>query len=172
MCFRLVFWVLSTGDVIGKLLACASMLPLVVIVGFVTLILFRRDLHTVRLFIWSGYNMQINWIIFFLLQIAFFAGLVANEGVNFVLKHTLRQPRPLVRDTQFNEFGMPSSHCQFLWFFSAYSVLFLWVRLHHINNNHPTVWMWKLLASFGCVIAAIITAFARYTNIEKTILVP
>ena len=150
MCFRLVFWVLSTGDVIGKLLACASMLPLVVIVGFVTLILFRRDLHTVRLFIWSGYNMQIN----------------------FVLKHTLRQPRPLVRDTQFNEFGMPSSHCQFLWFFSAYSVLFLWVRLHHINNNHPTVWMWKLLASFGCVIAAIITAFARYTNIEKTILVP
>lgn len=36
------------GDTIGKLLALISLAPFGIGAGFVTLILFRRDLHTVR----------------------------------------------------------------------------------------------------------------------------
>jgi len=39
--------ILFAGDLLGKLLAYSSLLPLAVLIGFVTLILFRRDLHTV-----------------------------------------------------------------------------------------------------------------------------
>ena len=40
----------NPGDLLGKLLACMSLLPMVILVGFGTLIAFRRDLHTVS---WS-----------------------------------------------------------------------------------------------------------------------
>ena len=40
----------GAGDILGKCLAWCSLLPIFVVVGFVTLILFRRELHTV-----SGY---------------------------------------------------------------------------------------------------------------------
>lgn len=35
------------GDVFGKLLALFSLTPFVILSGFISLILFRRDLHTV-----------------------------------------------------------------------------------------------------------------------------
>ena len=50
------------GDMIGKLLAFSSMLPPALLVSFVTLILFRRDLHTVittKLFSWFNYLMPL-----------------------------------------------------------------------------------------------------------------
>lgn len=37
------------GDLIGQLLAWISLAPMGIGAGFVALILFRRDLHTVRL---------------------------------------------------------------------------------------------------------------------------
>ena len=36
-----------TGDLLGMLLAWFSLLPIFILVGFATLVLFRRDLHTV-----------------------------------------------------------------------------------------------------------------------------
>lgn len=36
-----------SGDVFGQLLAVISLIPFAIITGFITLILFRRDLHTV-----------------------------------------------------------------------------------------------------------------------------
>merc|ERR1712071_499286 len=126
------------GDLLGKLLAYSSLLPIVALIGCATLILFRRDLHT----------------------ITFFIGLVLNEGVNTVLKYTIRQPRPISRETLYSEHGMPSSHSQFLWFFSVYMFLFIWVRLQHITNS-KSVWFSKLIVSLGCFAAALIVTFSR-----------
>ena len=84
-----------------------------------------------------------------------------SESINFVLKHIIKQSRPMARQITYNEYGMPSSHCQFMWFFASYMALFLWVRLHHINKNNPTVWMWKSIASVGCTVAVIV-AVARF----------
>lgn len=36
-----------SGDIFGQLLAVISLIPFAIIAGFITLILFRRDLHTV-----------------------------------------------------------------------------------------------------------------------------
>ncbi|ROT66983.1 putative dolichyldiphosphatase 1 [Penaeus vannamei] len=63
------------GDIIGQLLAISSLAPVAIIVGFVTLILFRRDLHT----------------------ITFFGGALLNEGINLLLKHIIAEPRPWLR---------------------------------------------------------------------------
>ena len=42
------FLCLIAGDLLGMLLAWSSLLPIFILVGFVTLILFHRDLHTVE----------------------------------------------------------------------------------------------------------------------------
>ncbi|CAD7089451.1 unnamed protein product [Hermetia illucens] len=103
------------GDLLGFLLAWASLSPLAIMAGFVALILFRRDLHT----------------------ITFFCGTLINEALNQVLKHLIREPRPIERANLYTEYGMPSSHSQFAWFFATYVTLFVLIRLHHMNNNAP-----------------------------------
>jgi hypothetical protein len=65
--------ILSAGDVVGFVLAWFSLLPVFILVGLGTLILVRRDLQTMF----------------------FTGGLVANEGVNFILKHLIQEPRPI-----------------------------------------------------------------------------
>ncbi|EDL93313.1 dolichyl pyrophosphate phosphatase 1 (predicted), isoform CRA_d [Rattus norvegicus] len=96
------------GDLSGHLLAYLSLSPIFVIVGFVTLIIFKRELHT----------------------ISFLGGLALNEGVNWLIKHVIQEPRPCggPHTAVGTKYGMPSSHSQFMWFFSVYSFLFLYLR--------------------------------------------
>lgn len=54
------------GDIIGKFLAMISLAPLGIGSGFVALILFRRDLHTVGLFNSFKTNSSIMILILFL----------------------------------------------------------------------------------------------------------
>lgn len=95
-------------------------------------------------------------------QISFLGGLALNEGVNWLIKHVIQEPRPCggraraagvwgsPRSGHYREacilpscpilsppdphmtvgtkYGMPSSHSQFMWFFSVYSFLFLYLR--------------------------------------------
>ena len=42
-----VVMLVLAGDVIGYFLAWCSLLPFCICIGFITLIFFRRDLHTV-----------------------------------------------------------------------------------------------------------------------------
>lgn len=41
------FFLNVTGDIVGKILAWCSLLPIFIAVGFITLIVFRREIHTV-----------------------------------------------------------------------------------------------------------------------------
>ena len=100
-------------------------------------------------------------IFFFNLQITFFIGMVFNELINTVLKYIIKQPRPISRDNNYNEYGMPSSHSQFVWFFSIYMFLFIWIRLQHITNT-KSVWFSKTIVSLGCFAAALIVTVSRY----------
>lgn len=56
------------GDIIGKFLAMISLAPLGIGSGFVALILFRRDLHTVGLF----FSFKKYFLIFFFFRLHFF----------------------------------------------------------------------------------------------------
>ncbi|ESO08963.1 hypothetical protein HELRODRAFT_73990 [Helobdella robusta] len=132
------------GDLVGLGLAWCSLLPIFILVSCGTLIAFRRDLHT----------------IFFLI------GLVVDEGLNFVLKSIIQEYRPMSRSVIFTEYGMPSSHAQFMSFFAVYMVLFLCIRVHH---NSPTGIIWKHLSCIGVLIAALLVCYSRVYLLYHTI---
>ncbi|KAK6470841.1 dolichyldiphosphatase 1-like [Huso huso] len=131
-----------TGDFTGQLLAYSSLLPVFILVGFVTLIVFKRELHT----------------------ISFFGGLVLNEGVNWLLKNIFREPRPCrgAHATLTTEYGMPSSHSQFIWFFFMYSFLFLYFRMHQTNNARCLELLWRHILS-TCLLS--VSAFVSYSRV-------
>lgn len=126
------------GDRIGQLLAISSLTPIAIIVGFITLILFRRDLHTIM----------------------FFVGALLNEAINLIMKKIIAEPRPLLRKSLYTEYGMPSSHSQMMWFFSSYSILFLIFRLRHINSSVLEL-IWKVVVAMALVAAAIVVSYSR-----------
>ncbi|KAH0615435.1 hypothetical protein JD844_004649 [Phrynosoma platyrhinos] len=97
-----------SGDFTGYLLAYVSLGPIFIIVGFITLIVFKRELHT----------------------ISFLLGLLFNEGVNWLIKNIIQEPRPCaeIHPSVHSKYAMPSSHSQFMWFFAIYSFLFLYLR--------------------------------------------
>ncbi|KAK9300352.1 hypothetical protein QLX08_006897 [Tetragonisca angustula] len=127
------------GDLFGKFLALISLIPFVIIAGFITLILFRRDLHT----------------------ISFFSGVIFNECINFILKHTICEARPMKRNAVYVEYGMPSMHAQFIWFFAMYTTLFICIRLHHANNSSISEKFWRITVIAACIIVAILMTYSR-----------
>ena len=60
------------GDALGKALAIISLLPLVIVVIFVTYFFAKRDLHT----------------------LCYGIGVILNGISNYCLKHTIKEPRP------------------------------------------------------------------------------
>ncbi|KAI0228053.1 Dolichyldiphosphatase 1 [Lamellibrachia satsuma] len=133
----LTFVEYPSGDLIGYILAWYSLLPIFILVGFATLIVFRRDLHTM----------------FYLF------GILLNEVSNWILKHTIKELRPHQRGRLTTEFGMPSSHAQFMWFFSTYLSFCLFIRFHHNN-----VWLenaWKYATCIGSILVAFFASYSR-----------
>ncbi|KAF7267929.1 dolichyldiphosphatase 1-like [Rhynchophorus ferrugineus] len=127
------------GDIIGKFLAFISLAPFGIGAGFVALILFRRDLHT----------------------ITFFLGTLCSEFLNYILKHLICDKRPIRREDIFVEYGMPSSHAQFVSFFATYIMYFVFIRLHHMNNNTIIENISKFLIISSSMIVAVLVCISR-----------
>uniref|UniRef100_A0AAQ4P2U2 Dolichyldiphosphatase n=1 Tax=Gasterosteus aculeatus aculeatus TaxID=481459 RepID=A0AAQ4P2U2_GASAC len=144
------------GDLTGHVLAYFSLLPIAILVGFVTLIVFKRELHT----------------------ISFFGGVILNEAVNWVLKHILREPRPCAgtHTTLHTEYGMPSSHSQLMWFFVVYFFLFLYLRMHQTNNARCVDLLWRHILSIILLGTALSVSYSRpiseYFLVRDTSLIP
>ncbi|KAK2167138.1 hypothetical protein NP493_1288g00011 [Ridgeia piscesae] len=126
------------GDLVGYVLAWYSLLPIFILVGFGTLIVFRRDLHTM----------------FYL------CGILLNEVSNWILKHSIQELRPHQRGCLTTEFGMPSSHAQFMWFFSTYLSFCLFIRFHHNNTWLDNAWKYAT-----CTGSILITACVCYSRV-------
>ncbi|ESP03246.1 hypothetical protein LOTGIDRAFT_237774 [Lottia gigantea] len=126
------------GDIVGKVLAMLSLVPVSLLVSFFTLIIFRRELHTM----------------------CYLLGILINEIINWVLKHLIREIRPIRdRAVLFSEFGMPSSHSQFMWFFSIYLTFFLFVRVYKNCNWYDD--LWKYVISLSGFLSAILVSYSR-----------
>lgn len=136
------------GDWVGKWFALISLSPFGIGAGFVTLILFRRDLHT----------------------ISFFLGTLINECINLLLKNSICEARPMARGHLYTEYGMPSSHAQFIWFFCIYITCFIVIRCQHlINNNSVISTLWKVVIVVSCITLAVLVSVARiYLNYHTT----
>nr|XP_061800000.1 dolichyldiphosphatase 1 isoform X2 [Nerophis lumbriciformis] len=146
----------AEDDLTGHLLAYISLLPIAILVGFVTLIVFKRELHT----------------------ISFFGGLTLNEGINWMLKHILREPRPCAgAHSMLNtDYGMPSSHSQLIWFFVVYFFLFLYLRMHQTNNARCVDLLWRHILSTILLGVALAVSYSRpvseYFLVRDTSLIP
>ncbi|CAB1318847.1 unnamed protein product [Coregonus sp. 'balchen'] len=105
------------GDLTGQVLAYTSLLPIAILVGFVTLIVFKRELHT----------------------------------ISFFGAHT----------TLTTEYGMPSSHSQFIWFFVVYFFLFLYLRMHQTNNARCVELLWRHILSITLLGVALSVSYSR-----------
>lgn len=120
------------NDPLGKCFAIFSLLPLAIVVMFVTAFFLRRDLHT----------------------LTFGIGIIVNYICNVLLKKYIAEPRPRSRSVQFEEYGMPSSHSQFTWFCSAYMILFTLFRLTNTST-------WKSLTVVSCLTTGLVMSFSR-----------
>jgi len=127
-------------DIVGKVLAWSSLFPIFIIVSFVTLILFRREVHTMM----------------------FFLGILLNEAVNMVLKRYFQEARPCRPGDEaflYSKHGMPSSHCQFMSFFAAYLILFAYMRLKpHESENFI---LRKHVIAFSSLLSAVLVSISR-----------
>nr|XP_005992168.1 PREDICTED: dolichyldiphosphatase 1 [Latimeria chalumnae] len=129
------------GDLTGQLLALLSLVPIFILVGFATLIVFKRELHT----------------------ISFLGGLVINEGVNWIIKNIIKEPRPCkgCHSTVTTEYGMPSSHSQLMWFFSTYLICFAFPRMHQTNNARFLDLLWRHILSVCLLTVAFLVSYSR-----------
>ena len=103
------------GDPFGKLMGWASLCPVFIAFGgFTSLMMFRRELQT----------------IFFCL------GLSMSEVVNQTLKRIFHMPRPATCHALevCDSHGMPSSHSQYMCFFSIYCSLLVLYRLRFSDS--------------------------------------
>lgn len=105
--------------------------------------------------------------------------------MNFLLKHTIQEARPMRRDVLYSEYGMPSTHAQFMWFFAAYMTLFVLIRyvyltfifhtshhtfffnssicfrLHQSNNSTISERFWRVLIIAVCIASAGLVTYSR-----------
>ncbi|KAI8900345.1 PAP2 superfamily-domain-containing protein [Globomyces pollinis-pini] len=134
----------QSGDVLGKILACISLTPITLIVSYITLIIFKRDIVTLYLFI----------------------GQLGNEIVNKCLKEWIQEKRPSDHLGD-GSYGMPSSHSQFMWFFTTFCILHLYT---HVSFRYKLM---KPFISCGLVVMALLVGVSRvyleYHTIEQVV---
>lgn len=90
-----------------------------------------------------------------------FAGQLACEALNWCLKRLIKEERP--RQMYGKGYGMPSSHAQFVSFFSLYLALFLLFRHqpHPTHTHTPTTFAQRLALSTLALASAAAVAFSR-----------
>ncbi|CAO1443990.1 unnamed protein product [Diamesa hyperborea] len=131
-------------DPFGKLMAILALAPLWVVSAFTAVILRNRDLHT----------------------IFFFIGTVLNEWMNMALKYAIKEPRPVVRDIYYVQYGMPSSHAQFMFFFTTYTILFCIKRLHQNSLVEKLI---RVLVISTCIISTALICYGRIYLLYHTL---
>ncbi|KAK3706479.1 hypothetical protein LTR37_012689 [Vermiconidia calcicola] len=139
----------NADDPTSYLCAYLALVPQALVITYVVLV-------------WSTREMEI---------LLMFAGQMGCEAVNWLLKRWIREERP----TQMlgKGYGMPSSHAQFVAFFSTFLTLFLLLR-HDPHHPHASIthvpipyWQRLLLAVAALLCAAAVAQSRIYLNYHK-----
>ncbi|KAJ3364233.1 Dolichyldiphosphatase 1 [Kappamyces sp. JEL0680] len=134
--FSLTHVMYEKDDVLGLLFAASTLLPLAMLVSYVTLIVETR-------------RKTVGFM---------FAGQLLNEGVNAVVKRIVKEPRPSTLVTSFGKYGMPSSHSQFMWYFAGFSLLYL---AKHKPITMQYVGLYLCIIS-ACVVVSVSRVYLLY----------
>ncbi|EME48147.1 hypothetical protein DOTSEDRAFT_147397 [Dothistroma septosporum NZE10] len=137
----------NPADPLSHISAYLALVPQALMIAYVSLIWGTREIEIVLMFV----------------------GQLGCEALNWILKRYIKEERP----TQMlgKGYGMPSSHAQFVAYFSAFLTLFLLFR--HDPNNHPhasnthlpiPLWQRLGLAALSLVSAAAVAQSRIYLN--------
>ncbi|RMZ79101.1 hypothetical protein DV738_g3478, partial [Chaetothyriales sp. CBS 135597] len=90
-----------------------------------------------------------------------FAGQMGCEALNWVLKRLIREQRP--KQIVGKGYGMPSSHSQFVAFFSVYLTLFLLLRHQTslVTSKSPSTFIQRAGVSLLSLVCALSVAVSR-----------
>lgn len=105
-------------DKLGKILALASLAPILIIVLEVAFIIAPHQSSAKRR-----------------VAVMLLVGQLINEGINAVLKEYFREPRPLGSDKL--DYGMPSSHSQFMGYLAAIAPFFVEFTIFRYTHIIP-----------------------------------
>ena len=138
--FDATYVVYKDGDLFSELLALCSLSPIFIVVAFTVLCLFHRYIYIYLYFI----------------------GILINVMINLILKQVIAQPRPdsLQQHHQI-DYGMPSNHSQFIFFFTTYGILLI----HHYIRLLPNHLKYKTyiytIIDFLLILLALLTSYSR-----------
>ncbi|RMD40272.1 hypothetical protein DV735_g4851, partial [Chaetothyriales sp. CBS 134920] len=126
-------------DRLSYVAAWLALAPQVLCIMYVTLI-------------WSSREAEITLM---------FVGQMGCEALNWLLKRLIREERP--RQIVGKGYGMPSSHSQFVAFFSLYLMLFLLFRHQtgSVTSNSPSTFAQRAGLSLVAVVCALSVAASR-----------
>jgi dolichyldiphosphatase len=137
----------DSEDRFGSVIALITLCPIYICVMYATLIISRRDFQTIYACI----------------------GQMISVGINLVLKHTLKQPRPIFHGmvVDNDDHGMPSNHAQFMFHFAIYYCMQLLFR------SWSLPFQFRVIYSLLVVTAAVTVCYTRihlqYHNVEQVL---
>ncbi|KAG7093741.1 hypothetical protein E1B28_007392 [Marasmius oreades] len=70
-----------------------------------------------------------------LLIIIMWAGQLTNEALNYFIKHIIREDRPT--NMVGNGYGLPSSHSQYMGYFSSFLILHMFYKQRFASSGYP-----------------------------------
>lgn len=123
------------GDLMGRVCAIASLIPIAICVSLLTAFLCRRTADD----LWVG------------------VGQVVCELVNGIIKLYVRQPRPSspVTNIPADSFGMPSAHSQYMGYFCMVIIIDA-LRARNLSTIH------RVVRIVSVIVVSVFTAYSRY----------
>ncbi|KAF5379324.1 hypothetical protein D9757_007613 [Collybiopsis confluens] len=95
------------------------------------------------------------------LVIIMWAGQFANEGFNWLLKRLIKQDRP--DGSMGNGYGFPSSHSQYMGYFTTFLICHLYFRHRFSSTGLPFIdQAWRYIVYTGVSAWGLAVAYSRY----------
>ncbi|KAG2103140.1 uncharacterized protein F5147DRAFT_746768 [Suillus discolor] len=90
------------------------------------------------------------------------AGQLLSEALNLVLKHIFKQERPVDSQLHLNGYGFPSSHSQYMGYFSAFLICHVYFR-HRFTSTGSIVLdqLFRIVVYLGLAAWCAIVAYSR-----------
>ena len=142
--FSFTFVQYQKGDLFGKFLALCSLSPIFLIISFVTLVIMNRNPHT----------------------FSFLVFLLINEVLNLGLKNVIKEERP--NNKHSDGFGMPSSHSQFMSFFTTFCMFYIHKKGLPANLRNISYLVYSIL--FGITICVAYSRVYLGYHTEKQVI--
>lgn len=93
--------------------------------------------------------------------IVMWAGQLAGEVLNWLLKHAIKEDRPI--DSIGNGYGFPSSHSQYMAYFACFLMCHLSFRHKFTSTGYPILdQLWRAIVYLGLIVWSATVAYSRY----------